>query len=148
MLGRVFFWCALIAALLLSLSACRHRSQAFEIVVPESDARATITGTVRDIAGPTPVEGRTVEAVSLENGARLRTTTGISGGFRFQLAPGKYRIELDVHRGETIVSHPDVIDLNRPDVGARADFVLSAPRLLRPRSFAPRGDDGLGSAVG
>jgi hypothetical protein len=42
---------------------------------------------------------------------------------------------------------PGVIDVNRSDVDANADFVIGAASVARPRYHAPRADDGLGAAI-
>lgn len=111
------------------------------------EAEGTISGTVRGPEGTSPVDGRTVEVVNLATNVRQRTTTNSAGGFSFKLPPGKYRVELPLRDGESLVKQPGVIDLNRSDVDAHADFVVGTPRVLRPRYHAPRGDDGLGSGI-
>jgi hypothetical protein len=111
------------------------------------EAEGTLSGTVRGPEGTSPVDGRTVEVVNIATNVRQRTTTNNAGGFSFKLPPGKYRVELPLRQGEALVKQPGVIDLNRSDVDAHADFVLGTPRILRPRYHAPRGDDGLGSGI-
>ena len=49
--------------------------------------------------------------------------------------------------GEMLVKKPDVIHVNRSDVDAHADFVLTAAKVSRPRNRTPRAYDGLGSAI-
>ncbi len=88
-----------------------------------------------------------VEVVNIETGTRRRTATNDAGGFTFKLEPGRYRVELTLRDGETLVKHPGVIDVNRSDLDADADFVLGTSGVVRPRNRAPRADDGLGSAV-
>jgi hypothetical protein len=86
-----------------------------------------------------------VDVVNIDTGERQHATTNIAGGFTFKVKPGKYRVELTLQQGETLVKKPDVIHVNRSDVDAHADFVLAAARVSRPRM--PRSDDGLGSAI-
>lgn len=131
-----------VAAILFSLVSCKHGMRAID-TRPEA-LHSTITGDVRGSDNTR----RTVEAVNIDNGARQRATTSPTGGFSFRLEPGKYRIVLTVHDGETIVRQPDVIDVNESGIAGHADFVVAPPRVARPRSFAPRGPDGLGSAIG
>jgi hypothetical protein len=45
------------------------------------------------------------------------------------------------------VRQPGIIQVNRSDVDAHADFVLGTARISRPRGPAYRVDDGLGSPV-
>jgi hypothetical protein len=111
------------------------------------DAAGTISGTVRGPEGTTAIEGRTVDVVNLETGERQRVMTNNAGGFTFKVRPGKYRVDLAIRNGETLVKQPGVIDVNRGDVDAHADFVLGSSRLVRPRFQAPRGDDGLGAPI-
>jgi hypothetical protein len=108
---------------------------------------STITGTVSDPEGRSPVDGRTVEVVNLESGERLRGSTDPAGGFSFRVSPGRYRIVLALRANESLVREPGIIDLNRTDQAAHADFVLGTVRVSRPRSPAYRTDDGLGSPI-
>lgn len=94
------------------------------------------------------MRGRAVEVLNLATGERQRTTTNTAGRFAFKLKPGKYRVQLTLHEGETIVKQPEVVSVNRNNVDARANFVLGTRRTARPRYQAPRVDDGLGSAIG
>jgi hypothetical protein len=106
----------------------------------------TISGTVRGPQGTSAIEGREVSVVNVATGERQRVTTNNAGGFTFKVKPGKYRVELTLQDGETILKRPGVMTINKSDVDAHADFVISS-RLVRPRFAAPRGDDGLGSPV-
>lgn len=112
---------------------------------PQADG--TISGTVRGPQGASAVEGRTVEVVNVNTGARQRTTTNNAGGFTFKVPPGKYRVVLTLIDGEVIVKQPSVISVNRSDVDAHADFVLGSSRISRPRLPRMRGEDGLGSPI-
>ena len=113
---------------------------------PTSDG--TISGTVRGPEGTSAIEGRDVTVVNVETGERQHTVTNNAGGFTFKVKPGKYRVELSLREGESVIKKPDVINVNRSDVDAHADFIVGAPRVSRPRFHAPRADDGLGSAIG
>jgi hypothetical protein len=141
--------CWLIGALaaLLSLSACRSGVPVLDTSPKPLQADGTISGTARGPAGTSPIDGRTVEVVNIDTGERLRTATNIAGGFTFKVKPGKYRVELTLRDGESLVKQPGVINVNRSDVDANADFVVGASGIVRPRYHAPRADDGLGSAV-
>jgi hypothetical protein len=114
---------------------------------PPAQTDGTISGTVRGPEGTSPVEGRAVEVVNVETGERQKTTTSNSGGFTFKVKPGKYRVELALLDGEVMVKKPSVINVNRSDVDAHADFVLRASRLVKPRVPRMRGDDGLGAPI-
>ena len=133
--------------LVLAAGACRQGMPVIDPGPKPPTADGTISGTVRGPSGSTPIEGRTVEVVNIQTGERERVTTNSAGGFSFKLKPGKYRVELVLLEGETLVKKPDVIDLNRSDVDAHADFVIGSSRIARPRFAAPRGDNGLGSPI-
>jgi len=73
--------------------------------------------------------------------------TNNAGGFTFKVKPGKYRVELMLLEGETLVKRPGVISVNRSDVDAHADFVIGTSRIARPRFAAPRIDNGLAPPI-
>jgi hypothetical protein len=127
--------------------ACRQGVPVLDPGPKPVDAAGTISGTVRGPANSSAIEGRTVEIVNVESGARARTTTSSTGGFTFKVRPGKYRVELALLDGETFLKRPDVITVNRSDVDAHADFVISTSRIVRPRFAAPRFDNGLGPPI-
>ena len=98
----------------------------------------TISGTVRGPEGTTPIVGREVQVVNVDTGERQTATTSNTGGFTFKVKPGKYRVELSLLGGESILKQPGVMNVNRSDVDAHADFVVGAvraPRSLSPSSF-------------
>jgi Carboxypeptidase regulatory-like domain len=138
---------ALTAGLLFAVAACHPGTPVVDTGPKPIQADGTISGTVRGPEGTTPFDRRPVEVVNVDTGARQRVLTNSAGGFTFKVKPGKYRVELTLHEGETIVKSPGEIDVNRSDVDSNADFVLGASTIARPRYHAPRSDDGLGAAV-
>jgi hypothetical protein len=132
---------------LLSIGACRQGIPVIDPGPRPEVAAGTISGTVRGPAGTSAIEGRTVEVINVETGARDRTTTNNAGGFTFKVRPGKYRVELTLLEGEKLVKQPGEINVNRSDVDAHADFVISTSRIARPRFAAPRFDSGLGAPI-
>ena len=135
-----------VALTLFSFAAC-HGGPVLDLSPKPVEADGTISGTVRGPEGTSPVSGRSVEVVNVDTGERQHGTTSVAGGFTFKVRPGKYRIELALQDGETLVKRPDVIHVNRSDVDAHADFVLGATRVSRPRTRMPRADDGLGAGI-
>ena len=131
-------------ALCLLLAGCRQGVPVIDTAPRPQQADGTISGTVRGPEGTSPIEGRTVEVVNLETGARQRTVTNNAGGFTFKVAPGRYQVELTLRDGEVMVKRPSVINVNRSDVDAHADFVLGVARTSRPRLPVNRGFAGLG----
>ena len=133
--------------LLLSIAACRHGAPVIDTSPRPLQADGTISGTVRGPEGTSAVEGREVTIINVQTGAREQVKTNNAGGFTFKVKPGRYRVELALLEGEVLVKKPGVINVNRSDVDAHADFVISAGRISRPRFAAPRPIDGLGSPI-
>jgi carboxypeptidase family protein len=133
-------------SILLSLTACRPGTPVVDLGPKPPTVDGTISGTVRGPEGTSAIEGRTVDVINTATGERQRATTNSAGGFTFKVKPGKYRVELTLIEGESLVKHPDVINVNKSDVDAHADFVVSASRVSG-RRHRPRGDDGLGSPI-
>jgi hypothetical protein len=138
---------AVIAATLGVFVACRQGMPVIDPGPRPPQADGTISGTVRGPAGTSAIEGRTVEVENIATGARQRTTTNNAGGFTFKVPPGKYRVTLTLLDGEVIVKQPKVMDVNRSDVDAHADFVVGASKVIRPRWPRLRGEDGLGPPI-
>jgi Carboxypeptidase regulatory-like domain len=139
-------WLVGVLTTLAALAAC-HGGPVVDLGAKPVQADGTISGTVRGPEGTSAVDGRAVEVINVDTGERQRGTTNNAGGFTFKVKPGKYRVELVLQDGETLVKKPEVINVNRSDVDAHADFVIGATRVSRPRNRVPRTDDGLGSAI-
>jgi len=139
-------WLSVIALTLFSLAAC-HGQPVVDLDPKPAEADGTISGTVRGPEDTSAISGRTVEVVNVATGERQRGTTNLAGGFTFKVKPGKYRVDLALQDGESLVKKPDVISVNRSDVDAHADFVLGPARVSRPRTRMPRADDGLGAGI-
>lgn len=140
-------WLSLgILALLLS-GACRRGVPAVDLGPKPSNPRGTITGIVRGPEGTSPAAGRTVEIVNTVTGERHTAQTGANGGFTIQVPSGKYRLELPLRDGETLVKRPGIVDLDKGDIDSHIEFVLSTVKLARPRGPAYRLDNGLGSPI-
>ena len=133
-----------LAALLYS-GACRQGVPVVDLGPKPPDARGTITGIVRGPEGTSAMTGRTVELINVETGEKHTTTTALNGGFTIQLPKGKYRLELPLRAGETLVKRPDVVDLGRGDIDSHIEFVVSPARSARRPSY--RLDNGLGSPI-
>lgn len=133
------------AAVLIAIGACRSGVPVLDTSSKPTQADGTISGTVRGPEGTSPIENREVTVINVDSGERQRVATNAAGGFSFKVKPGKYRVEVMLIQGESIVKKPGVINVNRSDVDAHADFVISVARASRPRF--PRTDDGLGSPI-
>jgi hypothetical protein len=130
-----------------AFSACRRGVPVIDPGPKPASAAGTISGSVRGPEGTSPITGRQVEVINVDTGERQRATTSASGGFSFKVTPGKYQVEVALSNGESIVKRPGVMHVNRSDVDAHADFVLSGPRAPRPRSPAVGRDVGLRAPI-
>jgi hypothetical protein len=139
-------WIGALLLALVGIAAC-HGGPVVDLGPKPMQADGTISGTVRGPEGTSAIEGRSVEVINVDTGERQRVLTSNSGGFTFKVKPGKYRVELALQDGETLLKRPDIINVNRSDVDAHADFVLGVSRISRPSKRIPRADDGLGSAI-
>jgi hypothetical protein len=139
-------WVAVVVvALAVSVVAgCRRGVPVLDTGPRPAEAHGTISGTVRGPESAAGIEGRVVEAINLETSERQRVTTNSAGGFTFKVKPGKYRVELTLRDGESLAKRPGILQINRSDVDAHADFVLGTMRVSRPK---PRPDPGLGSPI-
>jgi hypothetical protein len=131
----------------LSLTACRPGLPSSDTPASITPPDSTITGTVRGPESSTAIEGRLVEALNVDTGEVQRDTTSSTGHFTFRLRPGKYRVEITLHDGESLIKHPGVMDLNRSDVDAHADFLVGVVRTSRPRHPGSLSGSGLGQPI-
>jgi hypothetical protein len=133
-----------ILALLYS-TACRQGVPVVDLGPKPPAARGTITGIVRGPEGTSALVGRTVEIVNVATGDKHTATTAANGGFTIELPKGKYRLELPLRDGETLVKRPGIVDLDRGDIDSHIEFVLSSARTAHRPSY--RIDNGLGSPI-
>jgi hypothetical protein len=129
------------------LIACRRAVPTVDTAPKLTRADGTISGSVRGAEASSPIKGRVVEAISVESGERQRVTTNTAGGFSFKLKPGRYRVELALRDGESVVKRPGVIDLSQGGANTQADFVVGTVHISRPRYPLYRIDTGLGAPI-
>jgi carboxypeptidase family protein len=131
-------------AALLYAGGCRRGVPAVDLGPKPPAARGTLTGLVH---GPNDaaLSGRTVEVVNVASGEKFTTQTATNGGFTIELPKGKYRLDLQLRDGETLVRRPGVVDLDRGDIDSHIEFVVNPARSARRPSY--RLDSGLGSPV-
>lgn len=133
---------------MLLTGACRQGAPVVELSARSPEARGLLTGLVRGPEGTSPVVGRDVQIINTETGARHTAQTADNGGFTIQLPAAKYRVELPLRDGETLVKRPGIVDLGKGDLDSQqVEFVLAAVRVSRPRGPAYRLDNGLGSPI-
>lgn len=145
-IGASWIKTAVLATLIALMTAgCRQGMPVIDTSPRPTQVDGTISGTVRGPDGTSPLDGRIVEVTNVATGEKQQVTTNNAGGFTFKVKPGKYQVQLTLREGEVLVKKPSVINVNRSDVDAHADFVLGIARVPRPRVRQLRGDDGLGS---
>lgn len=110
-------------------------------------ADGTITGIVHGPAGTSGIADRVVTATNIDTGERHQVRTAVNGGFTLTASPGKYRVQVELHPGESLIKSPDVVTLDRGDIDSHIEFVLGTARISRPRGPAYHVDNGLGSPI-
>jgi len=140
---RAFFMTLGCAAMTLvavvSIAACRRGGPAIGPAERPPTQDGTISGTVRGPEGTTSIVGRQVEVINVDTGERQRTKTNDAGGFTFKVKPGKYRVEVAVLSGESVIKGPGVMQVNRSDVDAHADFIVGSGKASRKKIQPPVG---------
>lgn len=94
-------------------------------------ARGTLSGHVSGTDGSYPVARRLVEAVDPSTGQRFSTKTGRGGGYTFLLAPGTYRIEVTVARGEVVVKQPQPVEVRSGELTTGIDVILGGAGVFQ-----------------
>ena len=133
-------------AVLVSLGACRRGVPVVDMAPKPATARGTIAGIVSGPDGATGIPDRTVTATNLETGERHQARTTPAGGFSIEAVPGKYRLQVELHAGESLIKAPDIVTLDRGDIDSHVEFVVGTVRVSRPRPDY-RGDRMLGAPI-
>jgi Carboxypeptidase regulatory-like domain len=128
------------------LVGCRRAEPSIDNGPMPVTSDGTISGTVRGPQSAGAIEGRTVEVINIATNERQRVTTNNAGGFKFKVKPGKYRVEFSLRQGEKLVQQPGVMNVNRSDVDAHAEFVIGG-RDSRPRGTGSRTNASLRSPI-
>ena len=111
-------------ALLLLLVACAVRGP----VAGDRDKPANIGGTISGVvraASDTPLSGRKVTAVNVATGERIEASTAVNGGYTMKVAPGNYRLEVELLPGESVSDSPDDVHISTSDMDAGRNFVIT-----------------------
>lgn len=111
------------AACLLAAPACRTGQPILSRTPEDPNTPGTIAGILEDTSGG-PLANRAIHAVHVDSGRRHSASTGVTGGFSIPVPPGKYRLEVDLAAGESLVKSPGVIDVNESDLDADLKVVI------------------------
>ena len=137
---------AMLVCLLIAL-ACRPGVPVIDTAPKPASPNGTISGIVSGPEGASPIVDRVVEVINVDTGERQQEKTSSTGGFTFKLKPGKYRVELTLREGESLTKRPGVIDLNKSDIDAHADFVLGVTRTSHRLPAGSGTSSGLGPPI-
>jgi hypothetical protein len=134
----------------ISVASCRRGTPILNPGEASLATDGTISGTVRGPEGTSSIVGRQVEVINVDSGERQQTTTNNAGGFTFKVKPGKYRVEVALQSGESVLKQPGVMHVNKSDVDAHADFIIGSAKsgvgsASRPRNPSPT--FGLGAPI-
>ena len=116
-------------------AACIARGPVLDTGEKPPGVGGTIAGIVRAAGSNQPLSGRKVTAIEVKSGARHETSTATNGGYTIKVPVGRYRLEVELHPGETLAEKPSETDINTSDLDADRDFVVTV-RL--PGSVAAR----------
>ena len=113
----------------LALAACRTGVPVLDANAGPPSVLGTITGKVSGEDGSTAIAGRKVTAVNVETGARETGVTSDTGGFTFKLAPGRYRVEVELLTGETVVRDRGEFKLSKSELQHDLDIRIGSRRV-------------------
>jgi hypothetical protein len=92
---------------------------------------------VRGPGGVAPPAGRQVEAVDIATGRRYATETNPVGGFSLLLPPGRYRVEVALTPGETVVESPGIVTVEPSELADEQDVILGGAGVVDERGSPP-----------
>ena len=139
----------LVAGLVVLLTAggCRPGVPIVDTAPKPVAPNGTISGIVSGPGGTSAIANRPVRVINVDTAESQEETTSSTGGFTFKVKPGKYRVEVTLLPGESVIKGPGVMNVNKSDVDAHADFVIGVPRVAPPQHPAYQADSGLGSPI-
>ena len=97
----------------------------------------TISGMVRTAGSNAPLSARRVTAVELTSGAKYDTSTAANGGYTMKVPVGKYRLEVELRPGESIVEAPGDLEIDTSDLDAGRNFTITVKAPLEWLSRNP-----------
>jgi hypothetical protein len=121
---RVF----LTSLLALALAGCAARGPVVDTGEKPPSVSGTISGFVRIAGANTPLAARKVTATEIATGASYTASTAANGGYTMKVPMGKYRLQVELQAGETIVDAPGELEINRSDLDAGRTFTITVKR--------------------
>jgi hypothetical protein len=133
--GLALFTASLCAVLV--LAACRSGVPLLNTTAAPPLVAGTITGTLSGEDGKTGIQGRKVTAINLETGARATAVTSETGGYTLKVAPGKYRMEVELAVGETVVKDEGTFTVSKSELQHDVDLRIGVKRSSSDRIYQP-----------
>lgn len=121
----------------LVLAACRSGVPLVNTAAAPPVVTGTITGTLSGEDGKTGIQGRKITAVNLETGARATAVTSETGGYTLKVAPGKYRMEVELAAGESLVKDEGTFSVSKSELQHDVDLRIGIKRSSSERIYQP-----------
>jgi hypothetical protein len=105
-------------------AACRPGTPVLDAGARPAGVGGTLSGTARAAGDRAPLAGRTVTAVNVQTGERLKTETNADGHYTMMVPVGTYRLEIQLGTGETLVAGPSEDRVDAGDLDEGRDFSI------------------------
>jgi hypothetical protein len=123
--------------LVAALAACRTGVPVLDANAGPPSVMGTITGKVSGEDGSAPITDRKVAAINIETGERTAGVTSSTGGFTFKLPPGRYRVEVELLTGETLLRDRGEFKLSKSELQHDIDIRIGSRRAPAVRIYQP-----------
>jgi hypothetical protein len=114
----------LLCCVVLTSTAC-HPGPVIDAGAKRPPVGGTLAGIVKTADPAVAVPGRKVTATETTSGSRYDTTTAVNGGYTIKVPEGTYRIDVELHAGETLARRPDDTRIGNSDLDPHRDFVIT-----------------------
>ncbi len=121
----------------LVLAACRTGVPVVDANPGPASVSGTITGMLSGEDGKTGIAGRRIFAVNVDTGERVTATTSDTGGYTLRVAPARYRIDVELAAGETIVKDEGTFTVSRSELQHDVDIRIGVKRSGAGRIYQP-----------
>lgn len=114
---------AVVLAMVVVAAACR---QGVPVVDPSErppTTDGTISGRVTTATG-IPIGARQLDFVNTATGATYSVSSDANGAFTIKVAPGKYRLRVELRSGESLDKPLGEININRSDLDNNVQVVI------------------------
>jgi hypothetical protein len=122
---------ALLSMVVVLSGATACRSVAVHPGDENTSANGTLSGTARGPGGVDPAQGRQVEATEVDTGRRYTTETNVAGGYSLMLPAGRYRLELQLEPGESLLEKPGVVTVEPSKLTDEQNFILAGAGVVQ-----------------